>query len=107
MDNQTLRNIKQNLAITPIKPIYADEVVVAHTVKAKKDDKGRIAKEGHLHLVFLDMTTQKPIEKIIISPITALGLYKALGESIEKIEKELKSRKMAREKTSESTDYIR
>jgi len=106
MDNQSLRNIQQNIANSPVRPLYADEVVVAHTIKAGKKDKGKVVKEGHLYLVFIDMTSHKPVDKIVISPITAMGLYKALGESIVKIEKELKSNKVEKTKKAE-TDYIR
>lgn len=106
MDNQAVRNIQQNLATTPVRPIFADEIVVAQTVKAGKDKDGKIVKEGHLHIIFIDMTTQKPIDKIVISPLTARGLYNALGESLVKIEKELKSKKLETSKKTE-TDYIR
>ena len=106
MDNQTLGNIQQNLATTPIKGLYADEIVVAHTIKAGKNKDGRVMKEGHLHIVFIDMTTQRPIDKVVISPITAMGLYRALGETLVKVEKELKSKKIEKSKKVE-TDYIR
>jgi hypothetical protein len=106
MDQQTLRNIQQNLANSPVRPIYADEVVVAHTIKAGKDKADKVTKEASLQLVFVDMTTQKPVDKVVITPITAMGLYKALGESIVKIEKEMKSKSMQRAKKVE-TDYIR
>lgn len=108
MDNQVLKNIQQNLVQSNIKPEYADEIMVAHTVKAGKDEKGKIRKEGHMHLIFLDMTTQKPVSKVVISPITARGLVKALSESVQKLEKELNAKglpKKAHEATS--TDYIR
>ncbi len=105
MDTQALRNIQQNLANSSVRPLYADEVVVAHTIKAGKDGK-TVIKEGHLQLVFIDMTTQKPVEKVFISPLTAVGLYRALGESINKINKELKSKTIEKTKKTE-TDYIR
>ncbi len=106
MDNQAIRNIQQNIAATNVRPLYADEIVVAHTIKAGKNAKGKVMKEGHLHLVFIDMTTQKPVSKIVVSPITAMGLQKALGDSVVKIEKELKSKKFEKSKKVD-TDYIR
>jgi hypothetical protein len=107
MDNQSLRNIQQNIATTPVKTLYADEIVVAHTIKAGKDKKGKVMKEGHLHLVFIDMTTQRPIDKIAISPITAMGLHKALGDTLLKIDKELKNKKLDKRKKTDTSDYIR
>ncbi len=106
MDSQTLRNIQQNLATTNIRPVYADEVLVAHTIKAGKNAKGKVSKEAHLHLVFIDMTTQKPVDKVVLSPITAMGLHKALGDSLVKIDKELRSKRVEKGKKVD-TDYIR
>jgi len=99
MDQQAVRAIQQNLASTPLRPLYADEIVIAHTVKAGKNKDGKITKEGHLQIVFI-------VEKIVISPLTARGLYSALGESLQKIEKDLKSKKVESSKKVE-TDYIR
>lgn len=107
MENQMLRNIHQNIANSPIRPFFADEVVVAHTIRAGKNSAGKVMKEAHLQLVFIDMTSQKPVDKIAITPITAMGLYKALGESLVKIEKELKSKKVEATKKKVETDYIR
>jgi len=111
MENQVIKNIQHNLATSFVRPLYADEIVVAHTIKTGKDDNGKIIKEGHLHLVFIDMTTQRPIEKVVISPVTAKGLIKALEDSVEKLDVELKSRKVSKkepeEKKHESASYIR
>ena len=107
MENNTIRNIQQNLATSTARPIYSDEIVVAHTIKSGKDDKGKIMKEGHLQIVFIDMTTQKPVEKVVLSPITAKGLLKALSESLTKMDKEMKKKTVTVAKKSESTDYIR
>lgn len=107
MDNQTLRNIQQNIGNTPVKALFSDEVVVAHTVKAGKDKNGKVTKEGHLHLLFIDMTTQKPVNKVVISPITAKGLHNALGETLKKLEAELKKKQIKKSKEADTSDYIR
>lgn len=107
MESQTIKNIQHNLTTTSIRPLYADEIVVAHTIKTGRDHKGKAVKEGHVHLVFIDMTTQRPIEKIVISPITGKGLAKALTDSISKLEEELKNKKKEKvEKVKKpATDY--
>lgn len=102
-----MKNIQQNIVQSDIKPLYSDEIIVAHTVKAGKDEKNKIKKEGHLHLIFLDMTTQKPISKVVISPITAKGLTKALTESVQKLDKELKTKELPKRAQETATDYIR
>lgn len=106
MESQTLKNIQHNITTSPVRPIYADDIVVAHTIKMGKDPKGKTIKEAHLQLFFMDMTTQKPIEKIIISPITAIGLEKALAESNTRLAEELKKKKIEKP-TKVEIDYIR
>lgn len=107
MENLALKNIQQNIAASSIRPVYADEVVVAHTVKAGTDQTKKVSKEGHIHLVFIDMTTQKPVDKVVLSPITARGLLKALTESLVKIDRELKSKKLSAKPREETSPYIR
>jgi hypothetical protein len=105
MENQTIKNIQHNLANSPVRPLYADEIVVVHTLKTGKDDKGKVMKEGHVHLVFIDMTTQRPIEKIVISPITAKGLANALNETMKKLDVDLKNKKVEKPKKVADSDY--
>jgi hypothetical protein len=112
MENPAIKNIQHNLTTTFVRPLYADEIVVAHTIKTGKDEKGKITREGHIHLVFIDMTTQKPIEKIVISPITAKGLVKALDDSVKKLAEEVKKKKVEKSEKLEKRekrdyDYIR
>jgi hypothetical protein len=107
MESQTLRTIQQNIAASSVRPLFADGIVVAHTIKSTKE-KGnkKPEKEAHVHLVFLDMTSQKPMDKVVISRITARELHRALGDSLDKLEKELKSNKVEKAEKVE-TDYIR
>jgi len=107
MENQAIKNIQHNITTTPLRPVYADEIVVAHTIKSSRTkEKKKVDKEAHVHLVFVDMTTQKPVDKVVISHITAKGLYKALGDSLVRLDKELRSNKVEKEEKVE-TDYIR
>jgi len=107
MENQAIKNIQHNITTTPLRPVYADEIVVAHTIKSSRTkEKKKVDKEAHVHLVFVDMTTQKPVDKVVISYITAKGLYKALGDSLVRLDKELRSNKVEKEEKVE-TDYIR
>ena len=107
MDNQMIKNIQHNIASTPLRPVYADEIVVAHTIKTSKGRTSKkVDKVVHIHQVFVDTTTQKPVDKVVISHITAKGLYKALGDSLLRLDKELKSNKVEKAEKTE-TDYIR
>ncbi len=102
-----IRNIQQNISSASLRPVYADEIVIAHTIKSNKEkDKKKVDKEAHLHLVFVDMVTQRPVDKVVISHITAKGLYTALGDTLSKLDKELKNNKVEKAEKIE-TDYIR
>jgi len=107
MENQMLSNIQQNIMSSALRPAYADEAVVMHTIKTSKNSEGKIVKEGHMHIIFVDMTTQKPIDKVVVSPITAAGLVKALSESLVKLDAELKNKKIEKARKKVEIDYIR
>lgn len=81
-----------NIEIDPtVKPIFADEIIVAVNIKQEKK-KGKLTKEGHLSLIFLDMFTKRAVSRIVISSNTAKALDNVLKINIERLEKELKSK---------------
>jgi transcription antitermination factor NusG len=107
MDSQMIKNIQHNITNTPLRPVYADEIVVAHTIKSSQGKKEKkVEKEAHLHLVFVDMTTQKPVDKVVISLITAKGLYKALGDTLARLDKELRSNKVGKDEKADSDNKL-
>jgi len=106
MDQNIMKHVQQNILQTNIRPLFADEALVAHTIKTGKDDKGKLTKEGHIFLIFVDATNHKPVDKIALSPLTARALYGALGDALDKLDIELKS-KAAPKKAKVETDYIR
>lgn len=76
-----------------VKPLFADDVVVAHTIKQHKDSKGKISKEGYVSLVFVDAMSQRAISRVTLSKTTARVLADVLKRDVENLEKELKSKK--------------
>ena len=86
--------------VSRVIPIFADETLVVSRIKTKKEDgKKVLSKEGHIELIFLDQLSQPPraISRIAMSKVTAEGLHKILGDNLEKLGIELKSRKMPKQ----------
>jgi len=103
------KNIQENIIKFPIKPLFADDVIVITPIKAMKINK-KVKKEGHVVLLFVDMLNQQPISKIIISESTAESLKKVLIKVLNKLEKDLASddipKPIIKSAKTESTKYI-
>ncbi len=89
--------------ISRVIPIFADEAMIISRIKAKKGDekngKQSVNKEGLIEFVFLDPLTQPPraVSRIVMSRSSAEGLHKVLGDNLEKLGVELKSKKMPKQ----------
>ena len=75
-----------------VKPLFADEVAVACSIKQEKDEKGKLRKEGFVSLMFIDIITQTTIARVTLSKITAKALWKILKNNVEDLEKKLISK---------------
>ena len=82
-------------------PIFADEAVVISRVKSrKKKDANSLDKEGHIEVMFLDqLNPQQPraVSRIVISKNTAEGLSRILAENVQKLDAELRNKKMPKQ----------
>jgi len=107
------REIQIRSAPAVVKPLFADEVMVGVSIKASKDrdEKGRIEKEGHIRLGFIDVMKGQMITEVVLSPMTAKALLKVLGDNLKKLDEELKSGEPPKEVTpkvtTEELGYIR
>ena len=82
-----------NINIDPsVKPLFADEVAVACTIKQEKDEKGNLKKEGFVSLIFLDMVTRSTVARVTLSKTTAKALSKLLKNNVQDMEKKLLSK---------------
>jgi hypothetical protein len=102
-----MKKLQENLSKSDIKPLFADEVIVITPVRAIKEKK-TVKKEGHVVFVFMDMLSQQPIAKIVLSKTTAQSFNKILGNVLVKLEKDLKSKDMPAPEPikTDSTKYI-
>ena len=101
---------QMNINIDPsVKPLFADEVAIACSIKQEKDEKGNLKKEGFVSLIFIDMMTQSTVARIAVSKTTAKALCKILKTNLDDMEIKLKSKSkepsVKIDKTS-SKDYI-
>ena len=102
-----MKKLQESLLKSDIKPLFADEVAVVTPVRATKE-KGQVRKEGHVVLIFMDMLSQQPVSKIVLSRTTAQSFSKILTNVLAKLEKDLKSRQMPGPEPikTDSTKYI-
>ncbi len=105
------QNININLGKSRLKPIFAEEIAVAIRVKAFKNDKGDVEKEGYLELIFIDMMKQQSIGEFVINRSTAKSFLQLLSQNIQVLEKELANKNMPKppeiKSTRDSASYIR
>jgi len=83
-----------NLAKSKLKPLFADEIALLVKIKAKKKDNGEVEKEGHISIIFIDITKQQPIGEFVISRTTAKDFIINLNQTIINLDKELASKDM-------------
>ena len=102
--------INIDLAKSNIKPIFADEAAVIIKLKASKNQKGEIEKEGQIAIIFIDMMKQRALGEFVITRTTAKALLAVLTQNLNTLEKELKSKELPKVppiKTTTDTTSIR
>ena len=93
-DNMVSELVNENIAKSQLKPIFSDGTAIAVKIKAAKNEKGGIEKEGQIEIIFLDMMTQQPLGEFVIGKITAKELISGLSNTLVGLEKELASKEM-------------
>jgi PBP1b-binding outer membrane lipoprotein LpoB len=92
-----------NINFVDTKPIFADEVALALKIKATKNDKGDIEKEGQITIVFMDMMKGQALGEFVINKSTAKSLVKALSETTANLEKQLLDKTMPKQPAIKTT----
>jgi hypothetical protein len=100
MENQ---QVNIDLRSSDSKPIFADEVAVAIKIKAFKNPKGDVEKEGQIAIHFIDMERQKSIGEFVITKNTAKALAGIIAQNIEALEKELSNKNMPKQPQMKTT----
>jgi PBP1b-binding outer membrane lipoprotein LpoB len=92
-----------NVNFVDTKPIFADEVALALKIKAMKNEKGAVEKEGQITMIFMDMMKSQAIGEFVINKSTAKALLKALSETVTNLEKQLSDKSMPPPPTIKTT----
>lgn len=102
-----MNKVQENISKSDVKPLFADDVVVITPVKATKIGK-KVRKEGHVVMIFMDMVSQQPVSKIVLSKTTSESLKNVLIKVLDKLDKDLKSNEMPKPEPikTDSTKYI-
>lgn len=81
-----------NIATSKIKAVFVDNTAIAARVKASKNSKGDVEKEGQIEIIFLDMLTQQPVGRFVMGRLTTRELINGLMQNLTKLEKEVSSK---------------
>ena len=83
------------------KPIFAHDIVISTVYKTNKTKRGKIKKEAHPELLFVDIISKQAVARIAL-PFTVLEVLPQLfSDNIKKIKKELKSEEMPKKQKIE------
>jgi hypothetical protein len=93
MEPEQLKTVQANILASDIKPLFADEVLIVAAVKSMDKKERGFVKEGYVGLFFIDMTTMKPVARVVLTPSTAEDFANVLSKNVERLLKDLKSKK--------------
>jgi|GEM_PF-4316264 hypothetical protein len=87
-------DINEIISKSEAPPIFAEEAGVLVRLKASQDEKKNVRKEGLVSIIFIDTVRQKVLGEFVINQITAAALQHILGDTLKKLEEELRSSKL-------------
>jgi hypothetical protein len=81
-----------------IPPIFAHDVAMSTVTKTKKTKKGKVKKEAHTELVFIDAVRKAAIARIMLPTSVLEEVPKMIEDNLKKIKKDLKDKEMPNSK---------
>lgn len=85
-----------------IPPIFAHDVAMSTVTKTKKTKKGKVKKESHTELVFIDAVRKAAIARIMVPMSVLEEIPKMIEDNLKKIKKDLKDKEMPMSKEEET-----
>ncbi len=77
-----------------VRPMFAHDVAISTVYKTNKTKNGKIKKEAHTELLFVDMISKQAVARIVL-PFTVLEvLPQLITDNIKRIKKELKNKEI-------------
>ena len=91
-----------------VKPLFIDKAMVVIQLQAskEKDETGKIRKEGHIRIGFIDEMKNQVIAEVVMSLMTAKSLTKILDDNIKRLDEELKSGELPKVPTVTATTGV-
>lgn len=89
-----------NLGNVP--PIFAHDVAMSTITRTKKTKKGKIVKESHTEMIFIDSVRKAALVRIVLPPGVLEEMPKMIEENLRKTSEELKNNEMPKEQKIET-----
>ena len=89
-------------------PLFAHDVAFSNITKTIKTEEGKIKKESHTEIIFIDAVRQSAITRIILPQSVMEQLPKLIEENLKKVKKELRDKEMPKpkDKDKKSGSYL-
>lgn len=83
------------------RPLFAHDVLLSTIYKTHKTKRGKIKKEAHTELIFIDIISKQAVARIAL-PFNVINILpKLFSDNIKKIKKELKSKEIPKKEKVE------
>ncbi len=83
------------------RPVFAHDVAISTIYKTHKTKRGKIKKEAHTELLFVDIVSKQAVARIALPSTVLEALPQLLTDNIKKIKKELKNKEMPKKEKVE------
>ncbi len=89
-------------------PLFAHDVAFSNITKTVKNDDGKIKKESHTEMIFIDAVRQSAIARIVLPQTVLEQLPKIIEDNNKKVRKELRDKEMPKpkDKDKKSGSYL-
>ena len=90
-----------NISLGNIKAVFAHDVAISTIYKTNKTKRGKIKKEAHIELLFIDVISKQAVARVALPFSIFETLPQLFTDNIKKIKKELKSKEMPKKQKVE------
>jgi len=83
------------------RPVFAHDVMISTIYKTSKTKMGKIKKEAHTELLFIDLISKQAVARVVLPSTVLKVLPQLLTDNFKKIKKELKNKEMPKKQKVE------
>ena len=81
-------------------PLFAHDVAFSNITKTVKNEDGKIKKESHTEMIFIDAVRQSAIARIVLPQTVLEQLPKIIEDNNKKVKKDLRDKDSPKQKDS-------